>query len=161
MSDREAFGRVMAVLGTTYKGQFSTKDEIEVWWRFFKDRDIRDFGRAVMDHMTTPGKGQWPPKPSDIIGLLDGVPLSADELLAEARLARTALGVLARAHIGTHDLSTGSPQYLRQRAFEAVALQSEWREKIRAGDFTDHELALLEKRGIEPTRRLQNDSGKT
>lgn len=148
-TQRETFARVMAGLGEVYKGRMSvTKDSMEIWWRLFKGRDMAEFGRAAASHMTDPERGRWPPTPSDIIAIMDGNRLTPDEIIAEARLAITPLGILARLHIGTHDLETASPVHLRQRAHEVALMQDEWKARIRAGELTEHEKKTMAKYNV-------------
>lgn len=103
---------------------------------------------AASEHVA---KSKFFPRPADLVEILDGKKIKAEHVLASARLANTPLGILARIHIGTHDLNTQNSFYLADRAEECLQLMPEWQSRASRGDYSDHEISIMLKHGVNPT----------
>ncbi len=73
--DAPQFALWMATLGELYNKNVSTTLN-EIYWNILKDFDFQEIKRAFRYHMTNPDGGQFMPKPSDIIRIIQG---SAEE----------------------------------------------------------------------------------
>lgn len=116
--------------------------------------------QAFMQYISHGKNAHFFPKASDITLILDGGDINAETIIAAARSCDSVLGILARIHIGSHDLLiTKDHEYLRTRAKECIAKLDEWRAKASAGGFTAHELAVMRKHGVKPRSSLYSNAG--
>lgn len=105
---------------------------------------------AIRAHINDPKAGQYYPKSADIVRQIEGGGITADQIVAAAKLKRTPLGCLARIIIGTTDLDTRDSFYLRQRAEEVIQQLPEWRKRAATGDYSDHEISIMLKYNVSP-----------
>lgn len=101
-------------------------------------------------HTADPVRGRWPPTPADIVHQIDGDPPTQDQIIAAARLGHTRLARACANHIGEHDLHTGDPMYLRQRAAECQQMLPTWQTELRRQG--DHPRLTVD--GAGPPRAL-------
>lgn len=79
-ADRERFGRLIAdVLG--FYGQTPSVFALGVWWQACQAYDLDAVQAAFGRHAMDPERGQWPPKPADLVRQMQG---SADDRAALA-----------------------------------------------------------------------------
>lgn len=69
--DRKRFAMQMAALGEYYGAALSA-GLIEMYWQGLQSYSIDDFERAVAQHMRNPENGQFRPKISDLVKLIEG-----------------------------------------------------------------------------------------
>lgn len=105
---------------------------------------------AVRAHLRHPHRGQYFPKPADLIAALGLEAPEPSEVVALAKLARCPFGVMARGHIGTWDLKYQNAHHLAQRAQEVIALWPEWIKRASRGLYTPHELERMRAHGVDP-----------
>ena len=91
---------------------------IKMTFAALSEYSLEQVNHAVMKHIQSE---KWMPKPADIIKHIEGGALTADEVIAEARLKRTPFGVMAAIHIGSYDLTHQDSFYLKQRAQEVIS----------------------------------------
>ena len=110
--------------------------------------------QAANTHRRDAKQGQFYPKVADLIKHLGGGELTADAIIAAARLKNTPLGILCRIHIGTHDLGNGDSFHLRARAEECLQLLPGWKTRAMSGDYSDHEVSIMIKHDVDPRAPL-------
>lgn len=126
---------------------------IEIYFNGLSDYSFDQVKGATSKHMTDPANGQFLPKIADIKKHIDGGVMSADSILAAARMRSTPLGILCLIQIGTYDLEHQSDMfYLKQRAQECIDLLPEWRERAVLGDYSDHEIRTMLKHKVNPEK---------
>lgn len=142
-------------------GKTITAAQLKLSFAALAEYSIDQIRWALTRHIKDPIAGKYPPIPAHIVAQIDGTPPTADEVIAAARLAQTPLGVLAKAHIGSWDLSNLDHYQLRARGAECLQLMPSWQEKIRTGAYSDHEKRLMNKYQITDTTnaRLTQQSG--
>lgn len=69
--DNEKFKELIAVIATTYDEKMPPAVS-KVWAKLFKDYSIEQFEKAVYDHLSCPDAGMFPPKPANLIKLMQG-----------------------------------------------------------------------------------------
>lgn len=69
--DKENFAMLLTGLAETY-GKSISEGVLGIWWDVLKTYDLSDVQRAISDHMRDADKGQWMPKPADLIRQIDG-----------------------------------------------------------------------------------------
>lgn len=72
-ADREAFAGLIAdVLG--FYGQTPSRFALTVWWQACQGFEFEDVQRALSRHAMDPERGQFPPKPADLVRQMQGTP---------------------------------------------------------------------------------------
>ena len=94
------------------------------------------------------------PSPGKLIEIIAGPKPDPSELIGMARAANCPLGILARIYIGTFDLNNANDFYLKDRAEEFLCGFEQIVKRASAGDYTDHELAIMAKHGVNPAMGL-------
>lgn len=149
-SDKHAFKELLNTTSRYYGSNLLKNRELLIYWEFLAVYSIGQVETALAEHIKTPGSGRFFPKVADIIEHLGGGKLTAEKLIAAARLADTPLGVLCRITIGTWDLNNSSDYYLRQRAEACLAKVEEWKLRATNNQYTDHEISVMLKLGVDP-----------
>lgn len=111
---------------------------------------------AANRHVSSPDHGAFMPKVGCLIRQLDGATISPDMIIAAAKLKKSPLGILARIHIGTWDLDNLGSFDLRQRAIECQDLLGDWKQRAANGEYSDHELSIMVKHGVNPLSPLSS-----
>lgn len=128
-----------------------------IYWGVLEEYPMEAVQHAFRKHLKDSERGQFFPKPADLIRFIEGSDISTDQIISAARLAKTPLGILCRIHIGHFDLEHNSDMfYLRQRAEECLQLLPEWKERARTGNYSDHEISIMLKRGVNPTAPMHD-----
>lgn len=70
-TDRGAFGALLTDVLAFYKQDASTF-ALSVWWEACKSFDLEQVRRALTAHAMDPDRGQFPPKPADLVRQLRG-----------------------------------------------------------------------------------------
>jgi len=112
---------------------------------------IRD---GLSKHIRSGKAGQFFPKAVDIISHISGAELSHDEVIAMASLKNCPFGILAMMKISDWSLSNLNSFELKPYAQECIELLPEWREKAEKGTYTDHEIRIMLKYGVNPSAPL-------
>jgi len=75
MTDREKpeFMKLLMSTADLHGKELST-DVVELWWNSLKAFDLNQVRQAFSDHIQDPVKGEWMPKPANIIAKLEGSP---------------------------------------------------------------------------------------
>jgi len=132
---------------------------IKIYFNALNSYEYKQVEHAIGKHVSDPGKdGKFMPRVSDIIRHIDGGPITADQIIAGARLKETPLGVLCAIHIGSFDLKTTHKDifYMRQRAEECTQKMPEWKEKGLMGTYSDHEISIMIKYKVDPLGAFSN-----
>jgi hypothetical protein len=137
---------------TEYYGKQNLSDVvIEMYFNGLLEYSFDHVKHAISRHMRDANSGQWLPKVADLIRHIEGGQVTHDQVLGAARLATSPLGILCRIQIGTFDLEHQTDMfYLKQRAEECLALLDEWKARAIEGDYTDHEISIMVKHGVDP-----------
>ena len=150
-SDRVAFRTVMKDLCEYYDKTELSNGVLLMYFNSLGPFSIGEVKAAANRHISSPDYGAFMPKIGCLIRQLDGATANPDMIIAAAKLKRTPLGVLARIHIGTWDLDNLGGFDLRQRAIECQDLMGEWRQRASSGEYTDHEISIMIKHGVDPS----------
>ena len=75
MTDREKreFMKLLISTADLHRQELSS-DVVEIWWRALKSFGLVQVKRAFSEHIQDPVKGEWMPKPANIIAKLKGSP---------------------------------------------------------------------------------------
>jgi len=99
--DEDAFAAyITQVLG--FYRQDASDFALSVWWEACKGFDLEQVIKALTAHATHPEKGQFPPKPADIVRELGGT-FTDRALLAWSRVTRVASEIGAYASVDFGD----------------------------------------------------------
>jgi len=153
-SDKMTFKKIMDSSCDYYSREKITVDVIKIYFSALSEYSINEVSQAISEHMRDVKNGSFFPKISDICRHIDGPILSTDDIIAAARNANTPLGIVARIHIGSHDLKTRDAYYLKQRATEVIQNMSSIKSRSMNGNYTQHELRLMIENNIDPEDRL-------
>jgi hypothetical protein len=149
-SDLAKFSEILDSLSEYYQRDPLSPMAVKIYFRALIEFPIESIGDAVSAHIQHPETGKFYPKAADLIKHLEGGTVTADQVVAAAKLADTPLGILARIHIGTCDLDSTDRFYVRQRAEEVLQLLSVWKARATKGEYTDHEISIMIKYGVDP-----------
>lgn len=155
-SDKHGFVELLNSLSDYYQREKLAVMPIKIYFAALEAYSLDDIGNAVTKHLQDTKAGSFYPKASDLIRHLEGGEITADMMIGMARAADTPLGCLARIKIGSYDLSSGDPFYLRQRATECLMALPEWKERAGRGEYTDHEISVMLKYNVSPSAPLAN-----
>ena len=150
-TDKNAFKELFNGLNDYYqsKERISTV-ALQIYFGALERFTFEQVTNAVTAHVSDPTSGKFYPKAGDLIKHLEGVEITADMILAAAKLERTPLGILASIHIGSWDLRCQDNYYLMGRAKECLQLLPDWQERASRGDYTDHEISIMLKHSVNP-----------
>ena len=150
-TDKNAFKELFNGLNDYYqsKERISTV-ALQIYFGALERFTFEQVTNAVTAHVSDPTSGKFYPKAGDLIKHLEGGEITADMILASAKVANTPLGILARIHIGTWDLNSGDSFYLNSRAKECLLLMPEWQERARQGEYSGHEISIMIKHDVNP-----------
>ncbi len=160
-SDKRAFKELMDGLTEYYLAR-SPKLEclstiaLQLYFGCLNQYSIEQITSVASRHVADIDAGRFYPVVADFIKHLEGGEITEDMIIAAAKNPQTPLGCLARITIGSWDLSSADSYYLRQRAAECKFSLPEWREKAKAGSFTDHEISVMLKYNVNPSAPLHN-----
>lgn len=148
--DKHAFKELMNATSEYYQRDPLSKMALQIYFTALSRFSIEQIQEAISLHIQRKG-GEFYPKASDVIKILEGGDLTHDQIISEARLKRTPLGILCRIKIGSWDLENQTDMfYLKQRAEECLALLPEWKSRALGGEYTDHEISIMLKHGVSP-----------
>ncbi len=93
MTDREKpeFMKLLISTADLYRQEWSS-DVVEIWWNTLKSLGLVQVTRAFSGHIQDPVKGEWMPKPANIIAKIKGSP-ERSALLAWAEVEEAVSGV--------------------------------------------------------------------
>ena len=147
--DGDKFLGFMNALAEYYGKPAMSTVVVTMYFNGLQDYSYSQVEQAASKHMQS-GTGQFIPKIADFVRHIEGGQVTADQVIASARLANTPMGILCRIQIGSFDLGAkGDMFYLRQRAEECLQLMPEWKERASAGDYTNHEISMMLKFDID------------
>lgn len=155
-SDKKGFKSLMDGLTEYYRIKNPRLENLsvmvlQIYFGTLKEYSLDQVQEAASKHIADPDVGFTYPSASDLIKHLDGGKITADTIIASAKLAKTPLGCMARIKIGTWDLSQADSFYLRERATECLMELPEWKERAKRGEYTDHEISVMLKYGVDPS----------
>ena len=153
-SDRPEFRTVMKDLCDYYEKSELSNGVLLMYFDSLSAFSLEEVKTAANRHVSSPDHGAFMPKVGCLIRQLDGATASPDMIIAAAKLKRSPLGILARIHIGTWDLDNLGSFDLRQRAIECQDLIGEWKQRAANGEYSDHELSIMIKHGVNPLSPL-------
>jgi len=148
-SDRRKFKDLMDATSEYYQRDLLSVTALKMYFHALERFEFNQIQEAVSLHIQQTKSGQFYPKVADLIELLEGGTITPDQIISEARLAQSPLGVLSRIKIGSWDLDRGDPWYLKQRAEECLLMLPEWKSRVNSGEYTDHEISILLKYNVD------------
>lgn len=119
--------------------------------------ELAQISKALTAHIRNPDEGRYGLTVADVVKQIDGATPTADQIIGAAMKPTTALAVLCRIEIGSWNLSNWTTQQLRPHAERCIALMPEWKQRLAAGDITEHERLAFERHGValDNVRRLE------
>jgi hypothetical protein len=151
-TDLAQFSKILDSLSEYYQRDPLSPMAVKIYFSALERFPIESIGDSVNAHIQDPAAGKFYPKAADLILHLEGGTITADQIVAAAKLAETPLGIMARIHIGTWDLANMNGFDLKQRAEEVLQLLPKWKATSAAGEYTDHQLTIMMKHGVDPVR---------
>ena len=155
-TDKNQFKEILDGMADMYNRDPLSVIALKMYFDVLIAHDIDIIVKAAEMHMRDPKSGQYFPKPADFIKYIEGESIDENLLIAMAKLKDCPLGILARIHIGSYDLGSPDTFYLRQRATECLQQLPEWKERAAKGDYTDHEISIMLKYGVNPSAPFAN-----
>ena len=129
---------------------------VKIYFRAVAHCSVEAIKAALNKHLQDPKSGQYMPKAADLIRHIEGDEITADMIVAAAKLRSSPLGCMAAIHIGSWDLDNQDAFYLKQRAQEVLLLLPEWKARAAQGEYSDHEISIMLKYGISPADPFAN-----
>lgn len=139
---------VIKTLSEYYDKTLPDKNIINVYWIALCKYTQSELQQAVLKHIACPYRGTKYPLIADLVKHLEPDHITLSEILAQARVKNTPLGVMAADYIGSHDLKAASNEYLWSRANEIKQLLPKWHHDLKAGLLSDHTNKLLKNNGF-------------
>jgi len=154
-SDKKGFKALMVGLVEYYRSSNPKQETLsnvalQIYFGALQRFTLEQIGDAVSAHLADTKEGQFFPKVANLVKHIEGGEITADMIIAAAKLADTPLGCLARIQIGSWDLDNQDGFYLRQRAAECLQLLPRWKIKAAGGDYSDHEVSVMLKYSVNP-----------
>lgn len=150
-NDKKQFKELFDGLSEYYQSKEKlSKMALQIYFDSLIRFEFDDIARAVSAHVVKPDSGKFFPRAGDLMAYLEGGEVTADIIIAAAKLGNTPMGILARIHMGTWDLKYSNSFDLRQRAQECLILLPEWKARADVGEYTDHELSIMMKYHVDP-----------
>lgn len=150
-SDKPAFIELFNGLAEYYKKDKLSKMALQLTFGALEEFSIAQLIKAATAHIKTPGNGRFMPGAADLILHLEGGTITTGQIIAAAKLAQTPFGIMARIHIGGHDLTNLNSFDLKQRAEEVLQLLPKWKQQANAGGYSQHQISIMIKYGVDPT----------
>lgn len=150
-NDLAQFSKILDSLSEYYQRDPLSPTAVKIYFSALKQFPIDSIGEAVNAHIQHPTGGKFYPKAADLILHLEGGAITADQVIAAARLSSSPMGIIARIHIGSWDLNTLNSFDLKQRAEEVLQLLPKWKAQANAGGYTPHQISIMIKYGVDPT----------
>lgn len=142
--DKQAFMQTLTALADLY-GKPISDAGWAIWWAALEHYSLAKVQQALSAHVRDPDRGQWMPKPADVVRQIDGGRPSPDEIIALALNPTTPLGVLCRLEIGSWNLQNWTAERLRPLAIVCINKLPEWHERINSGNLLPHEANTISK----------------
>lgn len=155
-SDKNDFKDLFDGLADYYRIDHLSQMALKIYFGALDKFSIDQLNTAASKHVANTKSGQFFPKAADLIRHLEGGEITVDILVASAKLKNSPLGIMARIHIGSWDIDNQDGFYLRQRATECLLLLPEWKARAEQGEYTDHEISIMIKHGVDPLAPFSN-----
>jgi len=136
--DKQGFAQTVSAIAELY-GKDISQAGFQIWWSALEHYSLAKVQQAFSDHVKDPDRGQWMPKPADIVRQIDGGRPSPDEIIAMALNPTDPIGVLCRIEIGSWNLQNWTAEKLRPLAQVCIKKLPEWHERIKTGKLLGHE----------------------
>ena len=149
-SDKNSFKELFDGLAEYYRQDHLSKPALQIYFASLERFSLDQINTAASAHVSDVKSGQFFPKAADFIRHLEGGEITADMIIASAKLKETPLGCLCAIQIGSWDLDNQDAFYLRQRAAECLQLLPEWKARSASGDYSDHEISIMLKYDVHP-----------
>jgi len=150
--DKQAFAQTLTAIADLYGKQISNAG-MRIWWTALEHYSLAKVQQALSNHAQDPDRGQFMPKPADVVRQIDGGRPSPDEIIAMALNPTDPIGVLCRIEIGSWNLQNWTADKLRPLAQMCIKKLPEWHEKLRKDKLLKHEREAVSKY-VEQRRQL-------
>lgn len=150
--DKQGFAQTLTAIADLY-GKPLSDAGLQIWWSALEGYSLAKVQQALSAHVKDPDRGQFMPKPADVVRKIDGPKPTADQIIAMALNPTTPLGVLCRIHIGSWNLQNWTAEKLRPLAESCITKLPEWQAKINEDRLLGHERATIAKY-VEHRRQL-------
>ena len=152
INDRAEFRGFIDGLCAAYGRDKLPMMAVQIYFDALSKYPLSNVMAAASAHLTDVERGTFFPKVADIVRGIEGGTVTTDNVISQARLANTPMGVLCRIQIGSFDLNNQTDMfYLKQRAQECIDLIPEWKARAAMGDYSDHEISMMIKHDVSPT----------
>jgi hypothetical protein len=150
-ADKQDFKETFDGLSEYYQQKAKlTPMALRMYWAGLEDYTLDQVQTAATLHMRDSNGGQFYPKVADFVKQIEGGAITPDMVVSAAKLAKTPFGVMCAMHIGSWDLRSADAFQLRQQAQECLDLLPEWKAKASEGAYTQREIEVLAKYGVNP-----------
>ena len=136
--DKQAFAQMLTAMSELY-GKEASSAYMRLWWNALQHFPLAKVQQAFSDHVKDPDRGQWMPKPADIIRQIDGGRPTVDQIIGMALRPTTPLGVMCRIEIGSWNLENWTADKLRPLAEVCLQKLPEWQKRLDSGQVSEHE----------------------
>jgi hypothetical protein len=150
--DKQGFAQTLTAIADLYAKNLSDAG-LKIWWSALEHYSLAQVQQALSSHVSDPDRGQFMPKPADVVRQIDGGRPSPDEIIAMALNPETPIGVLCRIEIGSWNLQNWTAEKLRPLAQVCIKKLPEWHERIRQDKLLEHEREAVAKY-VERRRQL-------
>lgn len=152
ITDRAEFRKFLDGLCAAYGKESLPVMAVQIYFDALSKYPLSNVMSAASAHLSDVERGTFFPRVADIVRGIEGGTVTADSVIAQARLANTPMGVLCRIQIGSFDLNNQTDMfYLKQRAQECIDLIPEWKARAAVGSYSDHEISMMLKHEVNPT----------
>lgn len=142
--DKQAFVQTLTAISELY-GKALSSAGLQIWWAALEHYSLAQVQQALSNHAKDPDRGQFMPKPADVVRQIDGGRPSPDEIIAMALNPTTPLGVLCRIEIGSWNLQNWTAEKLRPLAQVCINKLPEWHKRIESQKLLAHERQAIAK----------------
>jgi hypothetical protein len=157
-SDKHAFQELFHGLADYYFPEKAGKDNprrlgkmaLQITFGALEEYSIDQLSQAATAHIKDPENGRFMPIVAHLTKHLEGGKITADQVVAAAKLAQTPFGIMARIQIKTGNLNDMNSFDLKQLAEQVIQLLPKWKAQAAAGDYTDHQITIMIKHGVDP-----------
>lgn len=107
---------------------------------------------AISQHIQDPDQGRFYPKVADIVRNIEGDNLKPEDLVAEANVKESPLGILVLMHIDDFTFNSANSNDVRQAAHNCMVMLPDWKERALRGAYTPREVEVMVKYGVDPKK---------
>ncbi|MFW6341276.1 MAG: hypothetical protein ACOC0Q_10445 [Wenzhouxiangella sp.] len=131
------------------RGKLPTPGALSLAFEALRPYALDQVTTALTRHARDPDNGRFGLTVADVVRQIDGPTMTVDQVIGAALTPTTPLAVLCRMEIGSWNLGNWTMQQLKPYAERCIALMPEWKQRLAAGEITDHERLAFERYGVQ------------